>query len=116
MHTIKNRNKNSRFATLATMGEQVFHIDDLANIWGISNKHNLKITLFRYVKAGILKRIYRGLYSIKDLNDIDPRLIGIKAIHAPAYISCETVLFDHGIINQLSQSISIVCGYSKRFS
>ncbi len=91
MYTIIKHTKNSRFAQLASMGESVFHIDDLANIWGMTNRHNLRITLARYVKAGMLKRIYRGLYAIKEIGKIDPYLIGVKAIHAPAYISCETI-------------------------
>ena len=116
MYIINKHSKNDRFAKLAAMGEQVFHIDDLANIWGITNKHTLRVTLSRYVKAGMLKRIYRGLYAIKDLSEIDPRLIGVKAIHGPAYISCETILFDHGLINQFPMSISIISGSSKTFS
>ena len=116
MYTINNRYKNNRFALLAAMSEQVFHIDDLANIWGITNAHTLRVTLSRYVKAGMLRRIYRGLYAIKDISTIDPFLIGVKAIHASAYISCETVLFNNGIINQPSRSIMIVSGSSKTFS
>jgi predicted transcriptional regulator of viral defense system len=116
MYIINKHSKNDRFAKLAAMGEQVFHIDDLANIWGITNKQTLRVTLSRYVKAGMLKRIYRGLYAIKDISEIDPRLVGVKAIHGPAYISCETILFDYGVINQVPRVISIMSGSSKAFS
>ncbi len=115
MYIINKHTKNNRFAQLAIMGENVFHIDDLANLWGVTNKHNMRVTLTRYIRAGMLKRIYRGLYSIKNIDLIDPHLIGVKAIHAPAYISCETVLFNKGIINQPSQVIDIVSGLSKVF-
>ncbi len=115
MYIINKHTKNDRFARLAAMGEQVFHIDDLANIWGISNKHTLRITLSRYTKAGMLKRVYRGLYAIRELDTIDPHLVGVKVIHGPAYISCETILFEHGIINQLPTAISIISGQSKEF-
>ncbi len=106
----------NRFARIASTGESIFHIEDLANIWNIANKHTLRMTLLRYVKAGNIKRIYRGLYSLKNTDDLDPYLLGIKAIHSPAYISCESVLFSRGIINQPPQEITLVSNFSKHFS
>jgi len=103
----------NRFAKLASLGETIFHIDDLANIWNISNKHTLRVTLLRYTKAGNIKRLYRGLYSLNKISDLDPYLIGIKALHSPAYISCESVLFNRGIINQPPQEITLVSEFSK---
>lgn len=115
--TVKQRDSaKNRFAELATLGEFLFHIDDLANIWNISNKHTLRMTLLRYTKSGNINRIYRGLYSLRDTGGIDPYLLGIKAIHSPAYISCESVLFDHGIINQPPQEITLVSNFSKHFT
>jgi len=116
MYIINKHSKNDRFAKLAAMGEQVFHIDDLANIWGITNKQTLRVTLSRYVKAGTLKRIYRGLYAIKDIDTIDPYLVGVKAIHAPAYISCETILFNAGLINQIPTAVTMISESSRSFS
>ncbi len=106
----------NRFARLASLGEVIFHIDDLANIWNISNKHTLRVTLLRYVKAGNIKRIYRGLYSLNNISDLDPYLLGIKALHSPAYVSCESVLFDKGIINQPPQEITLISKFSKHIS
>jgi predicted transcriptional regulator of viral defense system len=107
---------NNRFAKIAATGEYIFHIDDLANIWNISNKHTLRMTLLRYAKSGNMYRIYRGLYSLKKTDDIDPYLLGIKALHSPAYISCESVLFDNGIINQPPQEITLISKFSKHFT
>ena len=115
--TIRSRESSGeRFSRLAAMGEQVFHADDLANLWGIYNTSTLHMTLSRYVAQGFLFRIQKGLYSIKKPTDLHPHIIGLKALHGPAYISCETVLFEEGVINQPPRSISIVSGVSRRFT
>lgn len=106
--------KNKRFADLASLGEVIFHAGDLANVWGIKSKSTLYQTLSRYVSLGFLKRIYKGFYSLKNPNDIDPHLLGIKSLHTYAYISCETILARNGIINQLPQEITLVSNVSKR--
>ena len=98
------------------MGEKVFTVQDVATIWKITNRQALRMLLARYVKRGILYRIWRGLYSIINLKEIDPLLLGIKALHRYAYISCETVLFDSGLINQRPTEITIVSNVSRRFS
>ncbi|MCX6752659.1 MAG: hypothetical protein NTZ87_04160 [Candidatus Nomurabacteria bacterium] len=106
---------NNRFAELAVLDEAVFHINDLANLWNIRNKNTLRKTLSRYVKAGFIFRIYRGFYSLKNPRDIDPYLLGLKAIYRPAYISCESVLSDKGVINQSPREITIVSNVSRRY-
>lgn len=107
---------NTRFAALASLGETVFHADDLSVLWGITNKNTLYTTLKRYAAQGLLHRIYNGFYSLKDIADISPLLLGVKALHGYAYISCETILYDAGIINQPPQEITIVSTTSKRFT
>ena len=72
--------------------------------------------LSRYVNKGMIHRIYKGLYAVKPINEINPYLLGIKAIHGQAYVSCESVLFDHGVINQPPQEITMVSVLSKRFT
>jgi len=115
MSTERN-NVSSRFAKLASMGEIVFHAQDLANLWGILDKNNLYTTLKRYSQKGLLHRTYKGLYSIRKIEDIDPLLLGIKVINEFAYISCETVLAENGIIFQNSSTITIISSKSKKFS
>lgn len=105
-----------RFARIATRGEVVFHASDLANLWGIPNKNTLYKTLSRYVAGGLIYRIHKGLYAVKKAGDIDPLLLGVKAIHAPAYVSCESVLYQKGILNQSPQEITLVSQSSKHFS
>ena len=116
-NNIRSRESSGgRFSRLAALGEQIFHADDLANLWNIRNASTLHMTLSRYVLQGLLFRIQNGLYSTKQPADLHPHLIGLKALHGPAYISCETVLFDAGVINQPPQSITIVSGVSRRFT
>lgn len=113
----KRRNTaGERFALLAGMNEQVVHADDLKNLWHIQNSATLRMTLTRYCQQGLLHRIHKGLYSLKPPTALSPYLLGIKAVHSVAYISCETVLFDRGIINQPPQYISIISSVSRRFS
>ena len=103
-------------ADIAILGEVVFHAGDITNIWNIRNKNTLYKMLSRYENKGIIHRVYKGLYSTKPVNLIDPYLLGIKALHGPAYISCESILFEHGVINQPPQEITIVSSLSKKFT
>ena len=114
--TRSRESSGERFSRLASMGEQIFHADDLANLWNIRKASTLHMTLSRYVSQGLLYRLQKGLYSIKKPADLHPYSIGLKALHGPAYISCETVLFDAGVINQPPQFIALVSGASRRFT
>lgn len=106
----------ARFAELAALGETVFHAGDLGNLWGIKKQRTLYETLSRYCRKGLLYRIHKGMYSLKNPSAIQPFLLGVKALHRYAYISCETILFDIGMINQPSREITIISSISKRYS
>ena len=106
----------NRLAELVAMGEKIFPIQDAATIWKITNRQTLRMLLARYAKRGILHRIWRGLYATVNPKDINPLLLGIKALGRYAYISCETVLFVAGLINQRPTEITMVSNVSRRFS
>jgi len=106
----------SRFAEIARLRERVFHARDLANLWRITNKNTLHTTLSRYTRAGLLIRIYKGLYSLVSPEKINPYLLGVKALHSFAYVSTESVLFDAGIIFQKIHYITLVSAVSKKFT
>jgi len=106
----------ARIALLLKNNEIVFHASDLAVLWGISSLNTLYTTLSRYCKAKLLFRIYKGLYSSIPVKQIDPLLIGLKALHKYCYISTETVLLMHGIIFQDIQQITIISSISKQFT
>ena len=122
MNDINLKNKNfrvsagKRLSRITALGEVVFHAGDIANLWSITNKNTLYKTLSRYVKGGLIYRVYKGLYSVKKISEINKLLLGVKAIHAPAYVSCESVLYQKGILNQPPQEIAIVSQFSKHFS
>lgn len=116
VNQLERNSEGERFSQLAKHGEIVFHSDDLANLWEIRNKNTLHKTLSRYTKRGLIYRVYRGLYSIKNPNEIDPYLLGVKFLHRPAYISCESILYEYGIINQVPQVMTLVSSISISFS
>lgn len=112
----KNRNKDSRFSQIARLGEDIFHAKDLANLWRIKSPNTLYTTLKRYVQKGWLFRIYKGLYSIKPLAQLDSLKLGIKALRCYAYVGTETILAHSGIIQQEIKEITMVSSVSRRFS
>ncbi len=121
MNTTHIQKKNTRgsggerLATIASLGETVFHASDAANLWGIVNKNTLNKTLSRYVADGILHRIYKGFYSVRKISEINPILLGSKAINGYTYLSCESVLYQSGILNQPPQEITFISTASKHF-
>ncbi len=122
MSIVKESNKSrkglylSRFSQLAKLGFLVFHASDLANLWQINNPRNLHMTLKRYADKGLLVRIYRGLYSLKPVEQLHPLLVGLKALHRMAYVSTETILAEAGIIQQKINQITLASPVSRKFS
>ncbi len=122
MRTGKNETRpkpsamDARFAALARMGEMVFHARDATVIWGTTNANTLHTILSRYARAGLLFRLQNGLYSIKPPHELDPLLIGSKALHGFCYVSTETVLSRAGIIQQQVSHITLVSGVSRKFT
>ncbi|EKE05009.1 MAG: hypothetical protein ACD_19C00426G0031 [uncultured bacterium] len=99
---------------LLKSGERLFHTQDLALLWGITNRNTLYTTIKRYVQKGILIQITKGLYSTIPLKDLDQFELGTSLIHRFCYVSCETVLFIEGVINQIVYPITFVSSISKR--
>lgn len=106
----------NKFAQIAKLNQTVFRAKDLANLWQIKKPNTLYTTIKRYIQKGLFFRIYKGFYAIKPLNQINPLLLGIKALHKPAYISTETILSQAGIIQQNINCITLISSVSKKFS
>jgi hypothetical protein len=66
--------------------------------------------------GGLLFRVHKGFYSLKNPKEIDPRALALKALHGSAYVSCESVLYEQGVINQKPLEITVVSGVSKRYT
>jgi len=107
--------KQNRFLSIAKLGIPVFHIDDLARIWDVNNRNTLSTSLKRYVESGLIYRLYRGLYSIKPVSELDLLLLGSQAINSYCYLSGETILVKHGIIFQQVDSFMFMGKKTKRF-
>ena len=55
------------------------------------------------------------MYSLLPISEIDPWLLGIKALHRFGYVSTETILSKYGVTNQLSSKITLVGEKSLKF-
>ena len=109
------RNTNN-LAALLKQKERVFHTQDLAVIWEITNKNTLYTAIKRYCQKGILRRIFKGLYTTVPVSEISPLKMGAKALHKYCYITTETVLQEDGFLNQAVFLITFVSNQSRRFS
>lgn len=94
----------------------LFHTQDLAVLWGITNRNTLYTTIKRYVDQGFFTPIYKGFYTTVDLDQLDPVTIGIRSLLTYSYLSTETVLGRDGAIFQLSSQITLVSSLSKTMS
>jgi predicted transcriptional regulator of viral defense system len=107
--------KQNRFLSIAKLKSSVFHVSDLARIWRVNNRQTLLVSLKRYVDSGLIYRLYRGLYSIKPVSELNPLILGAKAINNYCYLSGETILSKYGVIFQQIHYFTFVSDKSKRF-
>ena len=105
-----------RIDTLLKLKEKLFHTNDLALLWGITNKNTLYTTIKRYLQKGILISVHKGFYSTIPINQIDPFKLAIGYLHRFTYVSCETVLIREGIIFQKENYLTLISSVSKKFS
>jgi len=82
----------------------VFTFKDLILLWGESDVNFVKKKIHRYVKAGKMNAVRRGIYS-KDKN-YDKYELATK-IYTPSYVSMETTLGAAGITFQLYGQIFV---------
>jgi hypothetical protein len=102
-----------RINKLIKQDRKIYHSNDLAILWDISNKNTPYTTIKRYVKNGVLIRIYKGLYSTVPTTQLDPVELGKAIIHRYAYLSTESVLAQAGVIAQATYKITLVSDLSK---
>ena len=92
-----------------------YHTQDLAVIWGITNKNTLYKTISRHLKRGILRPVHKGFYSTLPIGQLDPVALGIAFLHTFSYLSTESVLSAAGVINQNPEAITFVSSVSRNF-
>lgn len=83
----------------------VFTFKDIILFWRESDVNFVKKKIYRYVKAGKMNSVRKGIYS-KDQN-YDKYELATK-IYTPSYVSMETVLGAAGITFQLYGQIFVV--------
>lgn len=88
----------------------VFTFKDLILLWGESDVNFVKKKIHRYIKAGKMNSVRKGIYS-KDKN-YDKYELATK-IYTPSYLSLETVLGAAGITFQLYGQIFVVSYQTK---
>jgi hypothetical protein len=103
-----------RISELIKLDRKIYHTNDLALVWGISNKNTLYTAIKRYVQKGVLIPIYKGLYSTVPLAQLDPRDLGRAVIHRYTYLSTESVLAQAGIIFQATYAYTFISDLSKK--
>ena len=94
--------------------KRLFHIADMAVIWRISNRKNLNMRLYRYVKNGLLFSIQRGLYALVPPEKLSPLEVAVALNHRYCYLTTETVLERYGVINRRVQFLTFFGEMSKK--
>lgn len=94
--------------------QTLFHTQDLALLWGIENRDTLRMTIHRYVKKGVLKPVFKGLYSTIPVNNVDKFQLGTSLIHKFCYVSLSSIFEMHGVINQKVYSVNFISSVSKK--
>jgi hypothetical protein len=105
-----------RINELLKFDRRLYHSNDLAVLWAISNKNTLYTTIKRYVKKGVLVPIYKGLYSTIALSQLNPLELGVAITHKYTYLSTESVLSQAGIIFQNTYAYTFMSNESKKIS
>ena len=105
-----------RISELIRLDRKIYHSNDLAILWGITNRNTLYTTVKRYVQKGVLIPIYKGLYSTVPLTQLNPLELGKAIIHRYTYLSTESVLVQAGAIAQILYVHTYVSDQSKRAS
>jgi len=109
------KERADKIAILARQKEIIFHTQDLMVLWVIYNKNTLYTAVKRLIQRGSIYRIQKGMYSVLPVKEIDPWLLGIKAMHGFCYVSTESILSKTGVVNQLSLPVTLVGEKSLKF-
>lgn len=102
--------KGEYLEVLLRSPKTIFSTKDVALLWNEGKESTVSVRLNKYVKAGKLIRVRRGIYA-KDKNYNVCELA--TKIYTPSYISFETVLANAGVVFQLYSQI-FVASYTTR--
>lgn len=106
--------------TLAATGVWCIPESTLSACAGYPDKLYLRVALTRHVKAGLIERLGPKLYSNPFLKAPSSALFRLTNFLRPTdsfYLSCESILSEHGWISQLPFCLTFVTtGRSYRYS
>lgn len=102
----------NKIGILAQQPQKLFHTSDLKILWDITNQNTLYKAINRLIKKKVLIPIQKGFYSIVPLDQLDPIQVGFRAINGFSYLSTESVLAKHGIINQSPSKTTFISNKS----
>jgi predicted transcriptional regulator of viral defense system len=103
-----------RINELLKLDRKIYHSNDLAILWEITNKNTLYTTIKRYIKKGVLIPVFKGLYTTIPTTQLDPLVLGTAIIHRYTYLSTESVLATHGVISQITYNYTFISSLSKK--
>jgi predicted transcriptional regulator of viral defense system len=94
------------YAELRRLDRPVFTTREAAALWR-GEQTSASRRLGRLEKAGLVRRIQRGLWALDP--EIEPRVVGpYLTAPLPSYVSLFSALAEHGMIEQLPRQISLV--------
>lgn len=102
-----------RIRELLQVDRKIYHTNDLAVLWKISNRRTLYMTISRSIARGVLYPIFKGLYATVPVERLDPLILGRAIIHRYTYLTTETVLATAGVISQTVYDYTFVADISK---
>jgi predicted transcriptional regulator of viral defense system len=95
------------------LGVPCFETRDISALLRVSPA-NASVMLSRLARRGFLRRLARGLWST-DAPQVRARLAEEVAAPTPAYVSLQSALFRHGIVEQVPEMLyAITLGRARR--
>lgn len=91
----------------------IFTTKDVSLLWGTSNVDFVRKKLYRYIKAGKLYSVRKGVYA-KEKNYEKYELA--TKIFTPSYISFETVLTKAGVVFQFYGQVFVASYLTREFT
>ena len=89
---------------LYSTNKNLFSYQDLANLWQIKSRRTLENNIKNLIDNQILHRLSHGKYLLNTKKASDFEIANF--LYNPSYISFETALNYHGILNQFPFEIS----------
>ncbi len=88
---------------LQKANRNIFSLNDLKKLLKIESDNTAYVQANRLVKEGLLNRLAKGVYCLKDSKPAEFELANF--LYRPSYISLESALAHYGILIQIPQTI-----------